>query len=189
MCRNKRSTRMAPSYAVADGVAVAAETTPLPINDARPPRYQEITGVLPVPANEKDIEIVTHMSNSSCPEKNCPSKLPMAYSPHAERARDRSCGGCRGQTSVKLSVQQTLSTSIMLLNDALTDSTHRPANKVEAKNNIQVLKNVLREVKGLRRGSHLSCHDKKALKRELRPTEDDVKGVLGDLKREMGRMC
>jgi hypothetical protein len=145
-----------------------------------------------LPVDEKnEVQLVTrNMSNSGCPEKNCPSRLPMAYSVHPQ-SRKRSCSGCSQQTSaVAMSSKQALSMSIMLLNEALSSSAmHKPKTKGEAKINILALKDVLGEVKGLRRDCHLSCQEKEALKKGLRPLEDDLRGVLGDLKREKCRMC
>jgi hypothetical protein len=191
MCHSKRSARLAPqppSYTVAGGLADALESTPLSVT--RPPSYRENATVLPV--DEKtEVQLVTrNKSNPSCPEKDCPSKLPMAYSAHPQ-SRKRSCSGCSQQTStVALSSKQALSTSIMLLNEALSSSAmHKPKTKDEAKTNILALKDVLGEVKGLRRDCHLSRQEKKALKKGVRPLEDDVRGVLGDLKREKCRMC
>ena len=78
----------------------------------------------------------------------------------------------------------------MLLDDALDRSTMRkPTCKDEAKQNIQSLKVVLEEVKALRRGSHLSCEETKSLKRDMCPMEDEVKGVLKNLKKESCRLC
>ena len=77
----------------------------------------------------------------------------------------------------------------MLLNNALSGTAmEKPASKDDAKANIKALKIVLREVKTLRQSTHLSKEQKKALERELRPMEDEVKGVLKDLKREESRI-
>jgi hypothetical protein len=176
-----------PLYTVAGGLADALESTPLPVT--RPPSYRETTTVLPVDEKNEVEFLAGAMSNTRCPEKDCPSKLPMAYSAHPQ-SRRRFCSGCSRQTPATLSSQQALSTSIMLLNEALSSSAmHKPTTKDEAKTNVLALKNVLREVKGMRRGCHFSCQEKKALKKELGPLEDDVRGVLGDLKREKCRMC
>jgi septal ring factor EnvC (AmiA/AmiB activator) len=77
----------------------------------------------------------------------------------------------------------------MLLNNALSGTAmEKPASRDDAEANIQAFKTVLREVKRLRQGCHLSCKEKKTLERELRPMEDEVKGVLKDLKREESRI-
>jgi septal ring factor EnvC (AmiA/AmiB activator) len=77
----------------------------------------------------------------------------------------------------------------MLLNNALSGTAmEKPASRDDAEANIQAFKTVLREVERLRQGCHLSCKEKKTLERELRPMEDEVKGVLKDLKREESRI-
>ena len=83
-----------------------------------------------------------------------------------------------------------LSACFILLDDALSGTAmERPANSHDAERNIQALKLVLKEVKAFRQSSHLSRGDTKALERELKPMEYDVKGVLKDLKREKARIC
>ena len=77
----------------------------------------------------------------------------------------------------------------MLLNNALSGTAmEKPASRDDAKANVQAFKLVLREVKMLRQGCHLSRGEKNTLERELRPMEDEVKGVLKDLKREESRI-
>ena len=198
MCGSKDSSTMAaihtpPSYSVAGGLATALESTPLPFSEARPPSYRETSPMASV-LDEKSgaAELVTRkMSTESCPSANCPSKLPQSYS--APQSRRRGCGGCCRQTqprAASLTTSQALSTSFLLLNEALSSSAmHKPTSKDQAKANIQALKSVLREVKNLRRGCRLSCQDKKSLKHELEPMESDVKAVLTELKKERCRMC
>lgn len=130
-------------------------------------------------------------TSTICPSSTCPSKRPMAYS-STPQSRKHSCGGCSQKSSTAaavLTAPQVLSTSFMLLNNALSGTAmEKPASKDDAKANIEALKIVLREVKTLRQSTHLSKEQKKTLERELRPMEDEVKGVLKDLKREESRI-
>lgn len=187
-------TLQPPAYTAPDGQATTVEGTPLSTSHTRPPSYQEPSIMTTMDEKKGDIEFITRnvsATSSTCPLSTCPSKLPKAYYV-TPQSRTRSCGGCCGKTSATAApptAPQVLSTSFMLLSDALSGpAMQKPTSRADAKTNIQALKLVLREVKALRRGCHLSCQEKKALKRELRPMEDDVKGVLEDLKREKCRM-
>jgi hypothetical protein len=141
-----------------------------------------------------DIHLITRnvsATSTICPYSTCPSKRPMAYS-STPQSRKRSCSGCSQKASTTPAppgAPQVLSSCFRLLDDALSGTAmERPAHSHDADRNIQAHKLVLKEVKASRQSSHLSRRDKKALERELKPMEDDVKGVLKDLKREKARI-
>jgi hypothetical protein len=165
--------------------------------ESPPPAY-ETPIMTSTDEKHSNVHLVTrYLSTASatstiCPSSTCPSKRPMSYS-STPQSRKRSCGGCCQKSSTSaaaaLTAPQVLSTSFMLLNNALSGTAmEKPASRDDAEANIQAFKTVLREVKRLRQGCHLSCKEKKTLERELRPMEDEVKGVLKDLKREESRI-